>query len=400
MMLGEGVVLGVPAAIATAVSTALFVPAAVLCVESLSALLPPRAEPPREPRPFRLAVLMPAHDEELGIQATVTALRAELAPGDRLLVVADNCSDRTAELARAAGAEVVERTDAERRGKGHALSFGAKVLAEDPPDAVVVMDADCRVEQGTLRQLAARALEAERPVQAVYLMHAPARGGMSGVSAFAFLVRNLVRPAGLDRLGMPCQLTGTGMAFPWTVFRDAPATEGHLVEDLMLGHELALEGRAPLLCRDVLVGSELPTGEAASLKQRRRWEHGQLAILLGTAPRLLRQGLLRGDAGLVALALDAAVPPLALFVMLQGAVTAGSLVLLVFGGSGLPVAITLSGSALLALGLGAAWLSHGKSVLPLRDLAKIPRYVLWKLPLYGSFARGGPHAEWERTERS
>jgi cellulose synthase/poly-beta-1,6-N-acetylglucosamine synthase-like glycosyltransferase len=315
-MLGKGAVLGFPATIATAVSAALFVPAAVLCVESLSALLPIRTEPAGAKRAFRLAVLMPAHDEASGIEATVKALLPELAPGDRLLVVADNCSDRTAEIARAAGAEVVERTDAERRGKGHALSFGAKVLAENPPDAVVVMDADCRVEQGTLRQLAARALDAGRPVQAVYLMHAPARGGLSGVSAFAFLVRNLVRPAGLDRLGMPCQLTGTGMAFPWPVFRDAPATEGHLVEDLMLGHELALEGCPPLLCRDVLVGSELPTGEAASLKQRRRWEHGQLAILLGTAPRLLAQGLLKRDAGLVALALDAAVPPLALFVML------------------------------------------------------------------------------------
>ena len=392
--------LGVPAIVATAVCSALFVPAAVLCVESLAALLPPRPGGPGEARPFRLAVLMPAHDEEVGIEATVTALRAELGPGDRLLVVADNCTDRTAELARAAGAEVVERRDAERRGKGHALSFGAKVLAEDPPDAVIVMDADCRVEQGTLRHLAAAALAAGRPVQAVYLMHAPARGGMSGVSAFAFLVRNLVRPAGLDRLGMPCQLTGTGMAFPWPLFRDAPATEGHLVEDLMLGHELALQGSPPQLCRDVLVGSELPTGEAASLKQRRRWEHGQLAILLGTAPRLLARGVLRADAGLIALALDAAVPPLALFVLLQGAATTGALVLAVAGGGTLPVAIALSGSALVALGLGAAWLAHGRGVLPLADLAKIPRYMLWKLPLYGSFVRQGPHGEWERTERA
>jgi hypothetical protein len=315
-------------------------------------------------------------------------------------VVADNCSDRTAELARAAGAEVVERRDLERRGKGHALSYGAKVLAEDPPDAVIVMDADCRVERGTLRKLAAAALTTGRPTQAVYLMHAPARGGFGGVSAFAFLVRNLVRPSGLDRLGMPCQLTGTGMAFPWPVFRDAPATEGHLVEDLMLGHELALEGKAPELCLDVLVGSELPSGESASLKQRRRWEHGQLAILLGTAPRLLARGLTTGDAGLVALALDAAVPPLALFVMLQGAATAGGLALVILGGSSTPVAIALGGSALLGLGLGAAWLSHGRDLLPLRDLVKIPRYILWKLPLYGSFARRGMHGEWERTERS
>ncbi len=392
--------MGVSGSVVTAVSAALFVPAAVLCAESLAALVPPRQEEARPERSFRLAVLMPAHDEEAGIVATVTALRSELRPGDRLLVVADNCTDRTAELARGAGAEVVERRDAERRGKGHALSYGATVLAQDPPDAVVVMDADCRVEQGTLRQLAARALESNRPVQAVYLMHAPARGGMSGVSAFAFLVRNLVRPAGLDRLGFPCQLTGTGMAFPWAVFRDAPATEGHLVEDLMLGHELALEGKAPLLCRDVLVGSELPTSEAASLKQRRRWEHGQLAILLGTAPRLLLRGLLRGDAGLVALALDAAVPPLALFVVLQGAVTTGAVALVLLGGSGVPLVITLGSGSLLALGLGAAWLTHGRTVLPVRDLLKIPQYILWKLPLYESFVRRGPHGEWERTERA
>jgi cellulose synthase/poly-beta-1,6-N-acetylglucosamine synthase-like glycosyltransferase len=393
-------VLGVPGILATAVSSVLFVPAAVLCAEALGAVLPPRAPHPREERPFRLAVLMPAHDEESGISATVTALRAELGPSDRLLVVADNCSDRTAELARHAGAEVVERRDAERRGKGHALSFGAKVLAEDPPDAVIVMDADCRVEQGTLRHLAAVALGTGRPVQAVYLMHAPERGGLSGVSAFAFLVRNLVRPSGLDRLGMPCQLTGTGMAFPWPVFRDAPATEGHLVEDLMLGHELALEGKAPLLCRDVLVSSELPSGENASLKQRRRWEHGQLAILLGTAPRLLARGIARGDAGLVALALDAAVPPLALFVTIQGVATATGLVIAVLGGSAVPVSVALAGSALVGLGLATAWVTHGRSVLPLRDLAKIPRYVWWKLPLYESFARRGPHGEWERTERS
>ncbi|HTQ04324.1 MAG TPA: glycosyltransferase family 2 protein [Polyangiaceae bacterium] len=392
--------LGISASVATAVTASLFVPAAVFCVESLTSLLPARRDEALAERPFRMAVLMPAHDEAAGIEATVSALRSELAPGDRLLVVADNCTDRTAELARNAGADVVERRDTERRGKGHALSFGASVLAEDPPDAVVIMDADCRVERGTLRRLAARSLEAGRPMQAVYLMHAPARGGMSGVSAFAFLVRNLVRPTGLDRLGMPCQLTGTGMAFPWAVFRDAPATEGHLVEDLMLGHELALEGCPPGLCRDVLVGSELPTGEAASLKQRRRWEHGQLSILLGTAPRLLARGLSRGNLGLVALALDAAVPPLALFVMLEGAATVGAFALVVAGGSAVPLTIAASSSALLGLGLSAAWLAHGRGVLPLAELAQIPRYVLWKLPLYGSFARKGAHREWERTERS
>jgi cellulose synthase/poly-beta-1,6-N-acetylglucosamine synthase-like glycosyltransferase len=390
-----------PVVAVAAAAGALLVPSAVLCVESLSALLPRRAEPDRsgERRP-RMAILMPAHDEETGIAKTVTALRAELAPGDRLLVIADNCTDRTAERAREAGAEVAERTDPERRGKGFALSFGANILREDPPEVVLVMDADCRVEQGTLAELAKLAHRSGRPVQAVYLMHPPEREGLSSVSAFAFLVRNLVRPSGLKRLGMPCQLTGTGMAFPWELYRDAPATESFLVEDLLMGHELALRGRAPILCDDVQVGSDFPTGEAASLKQRRRWEHGELSILLGTAPRLLAKGLLRGEPGLVALALDAAVPPLAFLVLLQGATTAAGVTLAMVGGSSVPLVLSLGGAALLGVGLSAAWVAHGRDVLPLSDLAKIPRYVLWKLPLYATFLKKGAHSEWERTERT
>jgi cellulose synthase/poly-beta-1,6-N-acetylglucosamine synthase-like glycosyltransferase len=348
-----------------------------------------------------VAILVPAHDEERTIFATVTALRSELQDGDRLIVIADNCSDQTAKLARDAGAEVIERIDPERRGKGFALSFGAEYLSANPPDVVVVMDADCRVERGTLSRLAALSALTGQPAQAVYLMHAErTERGLSSVSAFAFLVRNLVRPTGLSRLGFPCQLTGTGMAFPWAVFRDAPPTESFLVEDLLLGHELALLGKAPLLCDDVLVGSDLPTSEDASLRQRRRWEHGELTVLLRTAPRLLAAGFARREPGLVALALDAFVPPLAMLVVCEVAVVGAGAAVAVLGGSPLPLLVALGSGSLIATGLAAAWLVHGRRVLPLSDLMKIPRYVLWKLPLYGSFARRGPHSEWERTERA
>ena len=380
-------------------------PAGVLFAESVGALLPRRkASVPaglEVSKPASMAILVPAHDEESGIAATVTALHKELGPGDRILVIADNCSDRTAELARGAGAEVIERQDPERRGKGYALTFGGLELAKSPPDVVVIMDADCRVERGSLRQLAELALRTGRPAQGVYLMHAPAgSGSASAVSAFAFMVRNLVRPMGLQKLGMPCQLTGTGMAFPWTLFRDAPPTESFLVEDLLLGHELALRGFAPVLCDELQVGSELPSGKAASLKQRRRWEHGELAILLGTAPRLLGRALRNGDPRLFALAVDASVPPLALVVLLEIAALVVSVALYLLGGSLIPLFLTMCGSVLLTLGLASAWLSHGRKVLSLLDIAKIPGYILWKLPLYLSFVRRGPHGEWERTDRS
>jgi cellulose synthase/poly-beta-1,6-N-acetylglucosamine synthase-like glycosyltransferase len=349
----------------------------------------------------RIAILVPAHDEEACIGETIAALRDELRPGDRLLVIADNCSDNTAELARQAGAEVVERKDCERRGKGFALSFGACELSKDPPDVVVVVDADCRVETGSLHELADLAVESDRPVQAVYLMHADSpRPGLSGISAFAFLVRNLVRPRGLKRLGMPCQLTGTGMAFPWLLFRDAPATGSFLVEDLLLGHELALRGHAPVLCEDVLVGSDLPREASASLKQRRRWEHGELSVLLKTAPRLLAAGVRRRDLGLVALGLDALVPPLALLVLLQGALIAAGGLLVVVGGSNLPLMLSTCGVVVVGTGIGAAWLAHGRQLIPVSAIPSIARYAFWKLPLYTSFVRRGAHTHWERTDRA
>ena len=393
--------LGVASLIAGAVSGALAVPATVLCVESLAALVPNRRRPNGSAgaRP-RVAILVPAHDEQAGIARTVTALRSELGPGDRLLVIADNCSDETAVRAREAGAEVAERSDPDRRGKGYALSFGAKALGSDPPDVVIVMDADCRVERGTLEMLARASHESGKPTQAVYLMHAGERDPRTAVSEFAFLLRNLVRPLGLARLGFPCQLTGTGMAFPWSLFRDAPATENFLVEDLLMGHELALLGKAPSLAEDVGVGADFPTKDSASLKQRRRWEHGQLAVLLGTAPRLLLSGLGKGNLGLVALGLDALVPPLALFVVLEVGALGLGLGSTLVGGSTVPLALAVLGTSALAVGVGAAWATRGRDVVRLSDLAAIPGYVLWKLPLYGSFVKKGAHREWERTERT
>jgi hypothetical protein len=173
-----------------------------------------------------------------------------------------------------------------------------------------------------------------------------------------------------------------------------------LVEDLLMGHELALLGNAPALAENVGVGADFPTKTSAGLKQRRRWEHGQLAILLGTAPRLLLAGLRRRNAGLVALGLDALVPPLALFVVLQGGALGLSLVVALAGGSLVPLAVSAIGTSALALGVGAAWITRGRDVLRLSDLAAIPGYVLWKLPLYGSFVKKGAHREWERTERA
>ena len=129
----------------------LALPVAVVFVEVLAAVCLPdqpvsAASGPRAP----LAVLVPAHDEAVVIRATLERITPQLQPGDRLVVVADNCSDDTAAIARACGAEALERVNATLRGKGYALDHGVRHLEASPPAAVVIVDADCDVAPGTI----------------------------------------------------------------------------------------------------------------------------------------------------------------------------------------------------------------------------------------------------------
>ena len=157
------------------------VPLTVLIVESLAALLPARRRQsqPATDRPG-CVILIPAHDEEAGIAPTLAALQQQRGPQDRIVVVADNCTDRTAEVARECGAEALIRQDPDRRGKGYALEFAFRQLATfGSPEIVVIVDADCIVEAGCLEALLDAATAGE-PVQGRYLMEAPATLGPRG----------------------------------------------------------------------------------------------------------------------------------------------------------------------------------------------------------------------------
>jgi cellulose synthase/poly-beta-1,6-N-acetylglucosamine synthase-like glycosyltransferase len=350
-------------------------------------------------RTARLAVLMPAHDEAAGIGATIASVVPQLGPHDRLLVVADNCSDDTATLARAAGAEVIERRDPERRGKGYALDFGMRWLERDAPDLVVMIDADCLLAPHALERLASRCAATARPVQALYLMQAPP-GASTGqrIAAFAWLVKNKLRPLGATALGWPCQLMGTGMAFPWARIRAAQLASAHLVEDMQLGLDLAEAGAAPLFCPDALVTSTFPLDRDGSRSQRTRWEHGHLSVIAQVAPRLLGRALLRRDRLLAAMVLDLIVPPLAALVLLTGTLVLLEAVWWGLGGSAWPLAVSTVGFGLLALAVALAWRREGRAIVALRELLGLPLYVAAKIPLYLRLLTRR-QVEWVRTKR-
>lgn len=374
--------------------------ALVLLVEVVALTLGPRPErgPRRAQRPST-AVIMPAHDEATGIHVAIRSVQRALGPADRLLVVADNCTDDTASVARSLGAEVVERNDPTHRGKGYALAFGVDALRNSPPDVVAIVDADCRVSRYSLLRLADCAIAHHRPAQALYLMRAPRDASLKQrVATFAWRVKNYARPEGARRLGVPCALMGTGMAFPYPLIEGAKLASGHLVEDMELGVTLALEGKGALFCPEALVESDFPLSADGSKSQRTRWEHGHLEVIRTHVPRLLSHALRTGDGALLGFALDLAVPPLAALVLLLGlsVVAAGAFWLAV--GRALPFAVALGGGALLTSAVLLARDLVGKRQLSLVDLLSVPAYVLGKLPVYGRYL-GKRQASWVRTAR-
>ena len=218
----------------------LMVPVVVLFVEVLLAVTQRERTSSVAGDHPRVAVLVPAHDEALIISRTLRTIVPQMARGDRLVVVADNCTDDTAALAATEGAEVLVRGDLLRRGKGYALDFGIRHLASDAPEIVLIIDADCRVRQGGIDRLARLSQRTGRPVQALYLMQAAEGASLKmRLAEFAWVIKNQVRPLGLHRLRLPCQLMGSGMAFPWACINSADLATGHIVEDLKLGIELA-----------------------------------------------------------------------------------------------------------------------------------------------------------------
>jgi cellulose synthase/poly-beta-1,6-N-acetylglucosamine synthase-like glycosyltransferase len=383
----------------TAMALLLCLPVIVVLLQVLLSLPSARAAATVTGRRPRIAVLVPAHDEAAGIGATLDTITPQLAPGDRLLVVADNCLDATASVAAAHGAHVVQRCDETRRGKGYALDFGVRHLEKDPPDVVVIVDADCQLGPQALTRLSQACVASARPVQALYLMHTPRGASLKArIGELAWVVKNLVRPLGAHRAGWPCPLMGTGMAFAWKHLCGAPLASGHLVEDMQLGLHLAAAGTPPLFCPDARVASTFPQNAAGLASQRARWEHGHLGLIATQAPRLLWRALVRGRPALLAMALDLAVPPLAALVLLLLGTSVLAALAAVAGAGALPLALSSAALGLLALAVLLAWRRHAHDVLSLRELLGAPLYVLAKVPLYARLFRSR-QVEWVRTRR-
>ena len=348
----------------------------------------------------RTTIIVPAHDEERVIGHTIAALTAAGSAHFPILVVADNCTDDTAAIARGYPVAVIERHDPTHRGKGHALAFARDFLRKDPPDTVIVLDADCRINKESLEALASACKQLRRPAQAINLLEPSLLSGpLVQLSCFAFLIKNLVRQRGLQRLAGTVHLTGTGMSLPWALFDGADLATSSIVEDIRLGIELGQGGAHPFLVEGSIVWSA-HAEQSNTLDQRSRWEGGFLALARATAPGLIVRGVQGLSPRTILAGLDLLVPPLALLALVNGGIF---LVLAALAATNAtswsPPLILGSIGVVAAMVLLLAWWREGRQFLSPASLARLPLYVLWKIPMYLKLARSGAPKVWQRTER-
>jgi len=348
-----------------------------------------------------IAVIVPAHNEELGLASTLKSILPQLRPQDRLLVVADNCSDKTAVIASSMGAIVLERFNLEQRGKGYALDFAMQHLTSNPPDIVMIVDADCHVADNLLGSLASQCLHQQRPIQANYLMTFQNKETMSlkqQVTAFAWLVKNTVRPLGYRQLGLPCQLMGTGMAFLWKDLATCQLASGHLVEDMQLGIELAMMGKSPAFSMNTHVHSYFPNSIEGQFSQRTRWEHGHLSVIVQALPAILNKAIRAKNKQLFAQALDLSVPPLALLFTMLIMVAVLAIILWAITDSSIGVILSLIQLTILGISVMIAWNGFGRETIQFNQLLVAPAILLMKLPIYIGFLFRR-QVDWVRSKR-
>ena len=347
-------------------------------------------------------IIVPAHDEESGIARTVESLLATDYPTAmrRVIVVADNCTDRTEARAQAAGAAVITRDDPSRRGKGHALAFAfERSLRERFAGALVVVDADTRVTANLLRAFDARLRGGAAAVQAEYCVANPDASWRTRLMHVAFTLFHDVRSRARDRLGVSTGLRGNGMAFSAALLEEVPHEAFSLVEDVEYGIRLGLAGRRVEYAGDARVYGDMVSTEVASRSQRRRWEGGRWALAKRYAPLLVRLGLQRRDRVLLDLAADLLVPPLTYVAVAtaSGAALAGAWLLLGRGVWWSVAPWCIAASALVVYVVRGAWLARlGPRVI--LDALWVPAYLVWKILLALRPLRT-PDGEWVRTAR-
>jgi cellulose synthase/poly-beta-1,6-N-acetylglucosamine synthase-like glycosyltransferase len=368
-----------------------------------------RTSAPVNQKTERFVILIPAHNEAATLPlmlGPIMALRAgENAPEPDVVVIADNCTDNTATLARQAGAVVYERHNLEARGKGHALEWAMQKLPQDFPDytACVILDADTLPDARFLKEAQAVLDRGAQVIQGRYDVMTPFANWRTFMLFISFALANHVRPLGRMRLGLSDGLRGNGMVFRREVLEKVPWQAYGLVEDIEYSNRLVENGYKVAYAPKAVVYGEAPSTGKAATSQRMRWEGGRAAQAKRDIPVMLKLALKKRSFVSFDRAFDLVIPPLVLLAFSVIAVNLVNLLLWLFIHHNWQ-----TWNALLSLALLGGMLFYVVGGLliarvPFKTfimLSFVPVYLVWKLRFYLMLLVKRVPTEWVRTPRT
>jgi 1,2-diacylglycerol 3-beta-glucosyltransferase len=351
-----------------------------------------------------IAVIIPAHNEELAIQKTLQSAFALEYPRNKftVLVVADNCTDQTASIARTAGAKVYERSNDKLKGKGYALRWiFDMILPENTYEAVVVVDADSTMSRNFLSVMNFYLNKEIVSIQSTDIVETGPASWSASMIRISFLLFNFVRPLGRHMLGLPVGLRGNGMCLAIGTLEKVPWNAYSLAEDVDYGLQLLLNNIPTYFAPEAVVYATMPQQTENAQSQRARWEGGRVSLIRKYSIPLLKIAWKRRSYKFFDTLVDLLTPSIVNMIALVS-------IMLVFNGAAALAGVGkmyvylfcwfiagLCGLFHLLMGL---YISQADKAL-YRALLNVPKYFLWKIGLYLHIFKGENQGGWIRTTR-
>lgn len=246
---------------------------------------------PRTKRRFN--VFVPAHNEELYLPRLLASLAAQAYPHDRyrVTVIADNCTDGTVAGARAFDVDVLERTDHERRGKGHAIGWTLQQIDLNRFDAIVIVDGDSLVSPDLLKQLNFQLERGDQVIQCYNGVANPGQSWFTRLMDVSRTIANEILHPAKRKLGLSSHLMGNGMCFSVDVLRKFGWGAFTVGEDWEYYAKLVIGGVPVGYSRLAHVYHQESVNLKQASSQRLRWSGGRFQVLRMFGPSLLMAGI-------------------------------------------------------------------------------------------------------------
>ncbi len=251
---------------------------------SVCSLVKIKEKPLKNKKTNKFMAIIPAHNEEAVVGNLIESLKNQDYDKDSydIYVIADNCTDRTARIAREAGAIVYERYDETKKTKGYALDwFLQQKIKEDAPyDAICIFDADNIVDKNFLKAMNKKLCQGEEVVQGYRDIKNPTDNWItSGYALFYWTMHKFYHLARYN-LGLSPLLNGTGFMVSFNIIKENGGWKTvTLTEDIEFSLQRILKGKRLGWATDAIVYDEQPTGFAQSWSQRSRWTVGHMQCM-------------------------------------------------------------------------------------------------------------------------